>query len=931
MLIKSSQIESNLRRTASKGYISLLNQEQLEHLALKYFGIKDEDGNIIGYQCPYSGEVYTDYRNIVLEHIIPIDSKGGTVLFNCIPTSSEVNKVSEKGAKHLITWWINSKYWDANAPQRLEKLVNYMLEAYDIFEEYTLEEIDYDYDDLIINQNDADLSTTSKLDQMKQKLDAKMLEKISYYSFLNDCINVLNSFGIEVSKYRKKLDELKNIGCFDNINKYSLIQNILKNIIKIKLNLENRSELTIVAKINVIELANSMINYNTEDEIKKEIIRRIENIENILNLYEVDIISYFQDIKNCSNILFKSIDEITKQDIDNLIENIRISNDNKFRNLVNSINKQEKIDSYLAVYLSQIKVIDFRDNKFCISLNEEQLEVLAKSKNQLLYKTYLEILMKSYRYGIYNTEKIIFTLENQKAYEEIIKYYSELETYNVDSIDDLDINVQIQFYEKYKTILEESSLIKLINLLEKNPNDVPSRGKEYSCEENEIAKILNRLTTCREKGFNNLLSKIELEYIANSENQVLRWIYYERYMKSRKYNIPFDCEIVPQKVRRPVKQHNIFDEMLEWFSKNPGERIPSSLSDNPREKMIGDFYQRIKNVYERNNKHFYITLSQKELSLLANSSDERLLRLYAEIYDKAKKNEISLSYDVEPKRVPSIINNRFNELLNWFSKNPGLMPSTISDDDYVKRIGKIFQSIKTMDGHGRAFFQMNLSKNELYILATTSDDVLKKLYEEILFKSIKYSVYGEKDMIYTDDNIRLSKLYKDYFDEIKKNEVADLSELPIQKQIEIINKFPNVDYEKSYFIKLLEWLKDNDGTPKKETSKAKNLEETKVGSFWWRISNVINKIPPTFKTMLTKEELIYMFNSSDSRLKDGYYRILSKAIKNEIVINYYPKDVLHEIMFKNREYYNKIKASTSVDINFEDVSEDIEIYKRRSA
>ena len=37
--------------------------------------------------CPYSGKVFTDYRKIVLKHIILVDSKGGTVLFNCIPTS----------------------------------------------------------------------------------------------------------------------------------------------------------------------------------------------------------------------------------------------------------------------------------------------------------------------------------------------------------------------------------------------------------------------------------------------------------------------------------------------------------------------------------------------------------------------------------------------------------------------------------------------------------------------------------------------------------------------------------------------------------------------------------------------------------------------------------------------------------------------------
>ena len=61
-----SQIETNLRRTAKKGLISLLNQQQLENLAIKYFGIKDEYGNIIGYKCPYSGKEYYNYEDIIL-------------------------------------------------------------------------------------------------------------------------------------------------------------------------------------------------------------------------------------------------------------------------------------------------------------------------------------------------------------------------------------------------------------------------------------------------------------------------------------------------------------------------------------------------------------------------------------------------------------------------------------------------------------------------------------------------------------------------------------------------------------------------------------------------------------------------------------------------------------------------------------------------
>lgn len=52
MLLSYTQIDGNLRRTAQKGYISLLDHYQLEALALKYFGVKDEDGEIIGYTCP---------------------------------------------------------------------------------------------------------------------------------------------------------------------------------------------------------------------------------------------------------------------------------------------------------------------------------------------------------------------------------------------------------------------------------------------------------------------------------------------------------------------------------------------------------------------------------------------------------------------------------------------------------------------------------------------------------------------------------------------------------------------------------------------------------------------------------------------------------------------------------------------------------------
>ena len=160
-LLNNKQIDYNLRRTAEKGYISLLYKHQLEELALKYFGIKDSNSKYIGYMCPYSGKIYSKKSNLVLEHIIPVDLKGGTVLFNCIPTSKEVNGKNEKWKHHLIKWWTNSKYWDIDAPKRLEKLVNYMLEAYDlVFKEYSVEEIEESYQEVF--EIDDDLTISKK-------------------------------------------------------------------------------------------------------------------------------------------------------------------------------------------------------------------------------------------------------------------------------------------------------------------------------------------------------------------------------------------------------------------------------------------------------------------------------------------------------------------------------------------------------------------------------------------------------------------------------------------------------------------------------------------------------------------------------------------------------------------------------------------------
>ena len=301
MLVSNLAIESNLRRTASKGLISVLDQVELEYLAMKYFGVRDEFGDIIGYQCPYSGEVYTDSSDIVLEHIIPVNSKGGTVLFNCIPTAKAVNGFDQKGAKHLVNWWVNSEYWDEFAPERLEKLVNYMLEAYElVFEEKTLEEVENSYLDIDLGENiyDEDDNEDYSADDEVQILNEQSSNNqiYSYLGFIMDCISKLNESNIDTTEITEKLSLLEDKNIFKDIDRFQLFQNTLKEVIVSYIGDDNRSYLTYMLNFNIKKLMD-FITYNSYDDIYNEIDIRLKNIKNLLEINNVYLVSYFKYVE----------------------------------------------------------------------------------------------------------------------------------------------------------------------------------------------------------------------------------------------------------------------------------------------------------------------------------------------------------------------------------------------------------------------------------------------------------------------------------------------------------------------------------------------------------------------------------------------------------------------------------------------------------
>ena len=135
--ITQEQTNSNIARTIKEGLISLLSDKEINKLSLKYYGIKGGNGDYIAFVDPYSGVIIRDEKQITLDHILPICLGGGTVLFNCIPVKTEIN--SSKNGSYLLEWWKQQEYYSED---KLEKLIEYMLEAYEItFDETNVDKL----------------------------------------------------------------------------------------------------------------------------------------------------------------------------------------------------------------------------------------------------------------------------------------------------------------------------------------------------------------------------------------------------------------------------------------------------------------------------------------------------------------------------------------------------------------------------------------------------------------------------------------------------------------------------------------------------------------------------------------------------------------------------------------------------------------------
>ena len=395
-LISYSQVDGNLKRTADRGLVSELYRRQMNALALKYFGV-DSNGNytenkkdIVAYRCPYSGEIISDLSTAHLEHILPVSSNGGTVLFNCIPILDKVN-LSKRDEANLLVWWQEQNYFNYD---RLERLIQYMLEAYTLaFKEPTEEEL-YDYDNSLNSddyiEND-DLSIDLK-DKTSNQTNINIQQTITYYQLINDLINELSK-NRDVSKYNSQLNSLKEQNTFGNIDELEKVINAVQTVFKETLGENSKRYLSYSLKIDMNKLLRSLDKTNYEQEIR----RRFEYIQLIIKDNNISITDFFENLKDINNInlIYYDIDKITDIQKINFIENIKIGHKTKVLTFINM--------------LSNPKYTSYKDGK------PDENNIFALRKNKIPFEGYEHINgLNTSRFWSENSVKIIETISAQK-------------------------------------------------------------------------------------------------------------------------------------------------------------------------------------------------------------------------------------------------------------------------------------------------------------------------------------------------------------------------------------------------------------------------------------------------------------------------------------------------------------------------------------
>ena len=132
--VKEAIIYSEVKRALKKGLVGKLTSVEFNRWCIKWWLKNGLDENCNKNNDGYLRDPYTEYiidsrykkSQLVLEHIIPIDRAGGTVIFNALPSRRDIN--SSKSNNDPLEWWLKSGFFNK---ERFKVFINYIFDAYD--------------------------------------------------------------------------------------------------------------------------------------------------------------------------------------------------------------------------------------------------------------------------------------------------------------------------------------------------------------------------------------------------------------------------------------------------------------------------------------------------------------------------------------------------------------------------------------------------------------------------------------------------------------------------------------------------------------------------------------------------------------------------------------------------------------------------------
>ena len=660
-------------------------------------------------------------------------------------------------------------------------------------------------EDNLKKENDKEeFSEETEIKLLKQAENVGELENLT---FLNQCITLLSKYK-DITAYKKKIEEMKNHQFFSNISEYEKYSQILQDLIKENIGEENREYLTISIKYcpRIPELVKSIQStIKTDEEIKKEISRRLNIIANVLEENNITLYSYLCDIGNRSIPNVLANETPTKEEFEDLIKEIKISRKEKFSHLIAFVEDPKNIrnrmpsaraknnrEKELGIFVGNIRRV--RAQKRYTLLDKEQLEYLSNSRIEGLNQIYRDILLDTTQ----NNIKLDYV--DEKSRKRIEEYSKKIK--------DKGFRERMDIEKEYADVIKMDKFSALILFVEspKNKGHNLPRHRVANKKEKELAEYIRNITQIQIPRSAIFLNREKLKYLHDSEIPDLKEVYRTILYKAVIHNIEIDYVDEQMKKRIEEYQESIkgknlrermnidreykdvikprkFSEFVLFVENSENKegilhKLPGAKSKHEKERELGEYRQRIQMRLR--------TLGEEELKYLHDSEIPELREIYQNILYKAVVNKTKIGYideqmkerieeyeklkkgknlkervqlEREYKELIKPYISKFSEFVLFVENSENKegvlhkLPSTSTSDPKEKELGNYrnkIQTIRKKEGKDSNFFIV-LNEEQLAYLHDSEIAELNVIYNNIMGKA---HVNGVKKYIEIDKRIK---------------------------------------------------------------------------------------------------------------------------------------------------------------------------------